>query len=394
MSQNPLFPTNDKPDGANQAANLIRHKLEQLYKEEPNAKVEEQESESVRPRSKHQQFMYDLSTSGKSLAEIQTAWHQYYLNLPDNEKHQVWQEFYDTQKQLQKHPFVAPAPTTPVQPPKPTANGVVGANLEPAPLEDKRPVSQIKANLKKHAKKLNKTHLHSLLFGLGSATVVLVIFLFSFFNQFIIAPFIQPGRDVSNTPIIVDPASVAVTQTNEVIIPKINVEIPVDYSLNTTDNSQVENALDSGVVHYPTTVKPGEQGNAAFFGHSSNNIFNKGKYKFAFLLLSKLQNDDVFYLTYNGTLYAYKVIDKKIVNPNEVGVLGPVPGQTATASLITCDPPGTTIHRLVVIGQQITPNPASNKAVTPTAATTTTKQLPGNGPTLWSRFWNWLTVQN
>jgi uncharacterized Rmd1/YagE family protein len=38
--------------------------------------------------------MYDLSHSGKSLAEIQTAWHQYYVNLPNDEKHQVWQEFY------------------------------------------------------------------------------------------------------------------------------------------------------------------------------------------------------------------------------------------------------------------------------------------------------------
>ena len=397
MSQNPLFPLNNQPakqpDGADQAADLIRHKLDALYQEEPNAKLEEKEAEVVKPRSKHQQFMYDLSTSGKSLAEIQTAWHQYYANLPDHEKHEVWQEFYETQQKIQKHPFVAPhpRPTTPQASP----NGVVAAHLEPAPLNDKRPTSKIKATIKKHARRVNKSHLHSLLFGLGSATVVLLIFLFGFFNQFVIAPFIQPGRNVSNTPIIVDPTSTAVTSENKVIIPKINVEIPVDYSLTTTDNSQVENALDSGVVHYPTTVKPGELGNAAFFGHSSNNIFNQGKYKFAFLLLSKLQNDDVFYLTYNGTLYAYKVIDKKIVSPSEVGVLGPVEGQAATVSLITCDPPGTTIHRLVVIGQQITPDPATNKTANQAGTTyQAASQLPGNGPTLWSRFWNWLSGQN
>lgn len=397
MSQNPLFPPNNhpanQPDGADQAADLIRHKLDLLYKEEPNAKLEEKEVAVAKPKSKHQQFMYDLSTSGKSLAEIQTAWHQYYANLPDHEKHEVWQEFYEAQRQVQKHPFVAPQPRPTI--PQASANGVVAAHLEPAPLNDARPTDKIKDTIKRHARRVNKSHLHSLLFGLGSATIVLLIFLFSFFNEFVIAPFIQPGREVSNTPIIVDPASATVSAEDKIIIPKINVEIPVDYSLATTNNSDVENALDSGVVHYPTTVKPGELGNAAFFGHSSNNIFNKGKYKFAFLLLSKLQNDDVFYLTYNGTLYAYKVIDKKIVNPSEVGVLGPVEGQPATVSLITCDPPGTTLHRLVVIGQQITPDPAANK--TPDKAGTTYQtadQLPGNGPTLWSRFWNWATGQD
>jgi LPXTG-site transpeptidase (sortase) family protein len=214
----------------------------------------------------------------------------------------------------------------------------------------------------------------------------LLVFLFGFFNEVIIAPFIQPSRHAAATPLIVSSSSIAPTATPEVIIPKINVEIPTDFSQTTTDESQIENALENGVVHYPTTVKPGEQGNAAFFGHSSNNIFNKGKYKFAFVLLHTLQNGDTFYLTYNGKVYVYKVISRTIVDPSEVGVLGPVPGQTATATLITCDPPGTSLHRLVVVGQQISPDPASNVAAT----TPTTKQaasfLPGNGPTLFGRF--------
>jgi len=190
---------------------------------------------------------------------------------------------------------------------------------------------------------------------------VLVIFLFSFFNEVIIAPFIQPSRVAAATPIIVDANTVAPSANPEVIIPKINVEIPVSYSQTSTNESAIETALEDGIVHYPTTVKPGELGNAAFFGHSSNNIFNKGKYKFAFVLLHTLVPGDTFYLTANSKVYVYKVITKTIVPPTEVGVLGPVPGQTATATLITCDPPGTSANRLIVVGQQISPGPGRQR---------------------------------
>lgn len=391
MSQNPLFPNNQSDDnrGANRAADLIRSKLKILYNQEPDARAEQQEAESTRVKSKHQQFMYDLTTSGKSLADIQTAWHQYYADLPDNEKHAVWKEFYDNQKQASgQHNAPADAKAA-------DHTGAGHTNLNHSVIADRRSRKSIRTTIRANSRKarINRGHLHSLLFGLGSATIVLLIFLFSFFNQFVIMPFIQPGSNVSDTPIIIDPNSTVATTENKIIIPKINVEIPVDYSQTTTSSAAIENALDSGVVHYPTTVKPGDIGNAAFFGHSSNNIFNKGKYKFAFLLLSKLQNGDIFYLSYNGTLYTYKVIDKKIVKPTDVQVLGSVENQTATASLITCDPPGTTINRLVVVGQQITPDPAKNSTSSSQTVQTTdpVDQLPGNGPTLWNRFWNWIT---
>ena len=79
------------------------------------------------------------------------------------------------------------------------------------------------------------------------------------------------------------------------------------------------------------------------YGHSSNNIFNKGQYKFAFVLLHLLQPGDTFYLTKDGKVYVYKVFSKRIVEPTEVSVLLPVDGHQATATLITCDPPGTSL---------------------------------------------------
>jgi LPXTG-site transpeptidase (sortase) family protein len=228
-----------------------------------------------------------------------------------------------------------------------------------------------------------------MLFGLAMGAVVVFILLFSFFNQVIIAPFIQPSRTQTATPIILSTDTVAPSKTPEVIIPKINVEIPVVYNVNTTNENVIENDLEGGVIHYPTTALPGQIGNASFFGHSSNNILNPGKYKFAFVLLHDLVRGDVFYLTYNDTVYAYKVFSTKIVPPNNVSVLNPVVGHPATATLITCDPPGTSINRLIVTGDQISPNPSGDTQATPTildASANSVTQLPGNGPSLWQRF--------
>jgi sortase A len=386
--------------GSNEAVNLIKAKLARLYDEaEPNAQTEAREVANTPVRSPHQQFMYELSTSGKSLAEIQTAWHNYYINLPDDQKHQVWQEFYDANG---TDDMYTPSPAGPKpRAPKPDHTGaVVSAHTPPATTkQETRKAGEIRKTIRHHVQKrtaalstAQKQNLHSLLFGLSTGFVVLAIFMFGFFNEVIIAPFIQPGR-ASATPIIIDNASIASSGKTEVIIPKINVEIPVVYGLSSNAESVIENNLEDGVVHYPSTESPGQNGNVALFGHSSNNIFNKGKYKFAFVLLHELKSGDIFYLTYQKQVYAYKVFMRKVVQPSEVGVLDDIPGHTATATLITCDPPGTSRHRLVVVGEQINPDPVQNAAgdddSTP-AATTPTAQLAGNGPTLWSRFWNWL----
>lgn len=382
------------------ASNVIRDKLAQIYAEEPSATDELVEAAQVSQRSQHQTFMYDLSTSGKDLATIQTEWHAYYQSLPDHEKQVVWQEFYASQAAVTGPAQPAVTITNPAQTLAKSKNRTATVNRSPAQkkkaarrLRDARSAREVQAAIRDTVSaggKLDtKHHIQSLLFGLGMGAIVVVIFLFGFFNEVIIAPFIQPSRVSAATPLIINSNSVAPTPTPEVIIPKINVEIPINYDQTTTNEASIETALESGVVHYPTTVKPGQTGNAAFFGHSSNNIFNKGKYKFAFVLLHTLEQGDTFYLTYANKVYVYKVISKKVVEPSEVGVLGPVPGQTATATLITCDPPGTSLHRLVVVGQQISPDPSANTAsdvVAPAANAAKSVSLPGNGPTLWGRL--------
>jgi len=408
MSDNPLIP---KPTGATSteaAVEFIRAKVSRAYGNEPDAAEELAEAQTERTPSKHQQFMQELSASGKSLAEIQTEWHRYYTQLPDSEKHEVWQEFYAAQnntpyqKLFQKQVQVATRKRAEgeaqhVPTPQPSASGVTVVDHTPSlpPEPDRTAAQQLKRKIvntvNANGKLRAKHHLQSLGFGLATGCIVLIVFLFTFFNEYIIAPFIQPSRNVSSTPIILGDTTASASALPSVTVPKINIQIPVDFGLTTNDEATIDKSLESGVVHYPSTVKPGQNGNAAFFGHSSGNIFNNGKYKFAFTLLHNLTTGDLFYITYGGKTYAYRVFAREVVPPSAVSVLNDTKGKQATATLITCDPPGISTNRLVVWGEQISPNITTNTTADPAVTTTAAPtQIAGNGPTLWSRFVGWL----
>ncbi|MDB5164160.1 MAG: hypothetical protein JWS12_778 [Candidatus Saccharibacteria bacterium] len=381
-------PAPDNQPGADLAANVIREKLHQLFQEEsePQAKAELAEIEHSPHLSKHQRYMQELSSSGRSLAEIQAAWHEYYTKLPDHEKHQVWQEFYKASQHAQPLPQ-EPAATTPQV-----------FEHHAAPRHKRKTglktVSDMKRQLmtaspRRHQKLSAKHHVQSIAFGLAMGSVVILILLFGFFNDRFLAPFITPSRNVSSTAIIADSSSAA-GPNSEIIIPKINVEIPVVYDQSSVEEAAIQKSLENGVVHYASTPAPGEKGNIAIVGHSSNNILNHGRYKFAFVLLSRLDNGDTFYLTKGGKRYVYKVYKKQIVEANDVAVLG-ANEKAASATLITCDPPGTSLHRLVVVGEQISPDPNLNGVSTAVKTDTRPTQLAGNAPSLWSRIVHWFT---
>ncbi len=385
-------PGNHQPEKTeNPAADLIRKKVDDAYKSEPSAAAEIEEAKDLNKSaaaSKHQKFIHELSNSGKTMEDIQVAWHDYYAGLTDVEKHQVWHEFYSAQASSSKHPAIVSKITSskklehthPKQPIK-LRGRVASATKTLADMRGHALRSEPKNRTVKR-----KGPIHSLAFGIGIGAIVIFILLFGFFNERFIAPFIQPSRSLSDVPLIVEGS--AIGPNPEVIIPKINVEIPVVYDVNTINESSVDKGLEQGVVHYADTAVPGQNGNVVIVGHSSNNIFNKGRYKFAFVLLKKLELGDTFYLQKDGKRYTYQVYQKKIVKPDDVSVLG-LSDKKATATLITCDPPGTSINRLVITAEQINPDPSKNApASNKGALATQSVEIPGNSQTLWARLLN------
>jgi sortase A len=382
-------------DGSRDAAiDLIRGKLDQLYGAEPDAKEEWKEVKAIpnAALSKHQRYMKELHESGKNVAEIQTAWHEYYNALSDKAKHEVWEEFYSKHAKAKETKKVTAEPQY-IDPRVITPPAAAGAFTPPKP--DSRNNKDIKSTIitrvQAEAKKHDNHHTRSVAFGLTMGLTTMFILLFSFFNERFVTPFIRPSHNVSATPIIVDPnASGPVGPESKIIIPKINIEAPVVYDIKTIEEKDVQGGLERGVVHYATTPNPGEKGNAVIFGHSSSNILNKGKYKFAFLLLKSLDKEDTFIVQKDGKRYVYKVYNKYVTSPQDLSVLGGT-DRPATMTLITCDPPGTSTNRLIIQAEQIFPDPNANAASSvDQKALNAPRQLPSNSPTLWSRLTNWL----
>lgn len=175
-------------------------------------------------------------------------------------------------------------------------------------------------------------------------------------------------------PVVSQPLTTAQHSTPTMLIPKINVNVPIVFEPSTAEAS-IQKALENGVVHYGNTPVPGQAGNSVIVGHSSNDWWEAGNYKFAFVLLDKLIVGDTLTIDYNGTRYIYETTETKVVEATDLSVLKPTRNPTIT--LITCWPIGTNLKRFIVHAKQVSPKVDSNLA-TPTDDTPTAQTLPGN----------------
>lgn len=136
-----------------------------------------------------------------------------------------------------------------------------------------------------------------------------------------------------------------------IIIPKLNTTSAIVGDVDASNQGEYLKALKKGVAHAKGTAYPGEVGNVYLFAHSTDTIFNVGKYNAAFFLIRHLEEGDEIDTYYKGRLYKYKVFDKKIVEPTDTQYLGTLPEGEKTLTLQTCYPPGTTVKRLVVLAK-------------------------------------------
>lgn len=138
------------------------------------------------------------------------------------------------------------------------------------------------------------------------------------------------------------------------VIPRINRNVPVvnvsTESLIKKDWAQLEKdmqeALRYGVIHYPGTARPGQQGNIVITGHSSYFPWDPGRFKDVFAVLHDLRAGDQILLYNNQKRYIYEVTSLKKIWPSELDVLKPSTENKIT--LITCTPVGTNLKRLIV----------------------------------------------
>ncbi|MFH1283997.1 MAG: class E sortase [Candidatus Peregrinibacteria bacterium] len=146
---------------------------------------------------------------------------------------------------------------------------------------------------------------------------------------------------------------------NRIIIPRIDQNIPIvrisSENLLRRDFSALEKemqeALRSGVVHYPGTALPGQTGNVVITGHSSYFPWDSGRFKDVFALLHNVVEGDRIVVYNEQKKHVYEVTEIKIVLPSDIDILKQTPDDRLT--LVTCTPVGTNLKRLIVIAKPI-----------------------------------------
>ena len=380
-----------RPNAREAAAQLMREQIDKLYN---NHDISPQSEPLNAPQNSADASPYKQTHSESidhRLSEANTdQWKQY---------HTQWQTYYQQyyeryymsqlsrrQNKLAGHQLLEQ--TTPDGPLMVTAG-----EPEPVTMSKSQAVddlrNQLIARVKEHAGNVRSSR-HFV--PVVSALIVALTFIFLQYNSLMFAQvraYVSPGS-ISPANLIVDPTTdPKVGPEPKIIIPKINVDAPVVYDVPSIKESVVQEKLKSGVVHYPipgASALPGEKGNSVILGHSSNDVFDNGGYKFVFVQLNNLEKGDTFYLHYNSTRYTYSVIEKKIIDPTQVSELVINNGKPL-ATLVTCTPPGTALKRLVVIAEQISPDPDRAAASTQSASPDTKDtSIPGNSPTIFERL--------
>ncbi len=133
-----------------------------------------------------------------------------------------------------------------------------------------------------------------------------------------------------------------------IVIEKIGVNAPIVKDVSVIDSNSYKESLKQGVAHSNTSSYPSnEPGNTYLFAHASVNFWDLGKYATVFNLIRKLEIKDSISIFYEGKQYIYKVVNKEVypgwnTYPLSRAVIEPV------LTIQTCDPPGTTLNRMVV----------------------------------------------
>lgn len=230
------------------------------------------------------------------------------------------------------------------------------------------------------------------LIPLGVIILLILAGLFLQYNRMIFAPvmaYISPNTDkVAESITPVDPnVSQAVSPEPRLIIPKINVDVPVAFNIPLDD---VDKAMNEGVAQFSipgANAMPGQVGNLVISGHSAGDIYSSNPYKFIFSGLERLEVGDLIYVNYQSVRYTYQMTGEQTVEPTDVNALI-YPTDKPILTLITCTPLGTSLYRLLITAEQISPEFDPTNSSETNATTGEDVTMPANSPTLLESIFN------
>lgn len=335
--------------------------------------AETDQSKSIEPDNPYERSYEstDLTASKQSWQEYHSAWQNYYQ--------QYFHRYYAG------HIQQAQAALASAQNNQDNASDTTTRAVTPEEaMNDIR--SQLRSRITKQATKIRGSR-HFV--PIAAACAVMLLFVFLQYNRMIVAnvqAYVAPGA-VEPSNIIVDPKTeLSVGPEPRLILPKINVDVPVVWDTKPDNDSQME-AMEKGVAWFGipgANSKPGQVGNTVLSGHSSNDWLDNGQYKFIFARLEQMKKNDTIYINYQGTRYTYVVTRTETVKPTDVQALI-YDTDKPMLTLITCTPLGTALNRFLVTAEQVSPSPSDASAKPESSSNDTDVEMPGNSPTFMQR---------
>lgn len=137
-----------------------------------------------------------------------------------------------------------------------------------------------------------------------------------------------------------------------IVIPKIDASSNIIANVDAADKGEYLEALKKGVAHAKGTHFPGQNASIFLFSHSTDSPLNFARYNAIFYLLNKLEAGDKIIIYFADRRYDYEVAEKFTTEVSDTSWLASKPGEEKLI-LMTCDPPGTTWQRLLIIAKPV-----------------------------------------
>ncbi|MBX4211676.1 MAG: sortase [Candidatus Yanofskybacteria bacterium] len=142
-------------------------------------------------------------------------------------------------------------------------------------------------------------------------------------------------------------------EPDTLVIESLGIKVPIVY-VEESNEDAFQEGLINGVVHYPGTADIGKPGNPFIFGHSSDYIWSKGKYKTIFAVLPKIASDaEIKASDHQGRVYRYKVTKTLVASPNDTKLLDQQDFKEKLLTIQTSYPVGTALKRFIVVAQML-----------------------------------------
>lgn len=137
-----------------------------------------------------------------------------------------------------------------------------------------------------------------------------------------------------------------------IYIPKINAKSKIIPNVDSGNSSEYLAALQEGVAHAKGTNFPGGGSTIFLFSHSTSSPLYYAEYNAVFYLLRNMEKGDRIVVYFVGRKFTYQVTDKIITTASDTSWLSDN-GQGERLILQTCDPPGTSWNRLLVVAKPV-----------------------------------------